>query len=215
MERTANSAASGGPHERGDEGSRQAVGDRGDRVGHLRPVGGLAAVELPRRDPLRDRPAARRPQQHVLAPTNGASIPVDTGFIVYNETTYPNLTALFAHLGVETEATEMSFAVSMDGGRLEYAGSNLAGLLAQPSNLARPRFYAMMADLLRFYRRPARSRPARGRDARRLSRRQPLRPRLPRGSPYPMAAAIWSTPAGEVGAYPAEASSAFATTTAS
>jgi Predicted NAD/FAD-binding protein len=59
----------------------------------------------------------------VLAPTEGASIPVDTGFIVYNEVTYPNLTALFAHLGVETEATDMSFALSIDGGRLEYAGS--------------------------------------------------------------------------------------------
>ena len=142
----------------------------------------------------------------VLAPTNGASIPVDTGFIVYNETTYPNLTALFAHLGVETEATEMSFAVSMDGGRLEYAGSNLAGLLAQPSNLTRPRFYAMMADLLRFYRQAPRDL---GRlegvtladylDDNRYGRA------FREDHLYPMAAAIWSTPATEVGAYPAEA----------
>lgn len=142
----------------------------------------------------------------VLAPTNGASIPVDTGFIVYNEVTYPNLTALFAHLGVPTEATEMSFAVSIDGGRLEYAGSDLAGLLAQPSNLVRPRFYAMMTDLLRFYRQAPRDL---GRlegvtladylDANgygRAFREDHL---------YPMAAAIWSTPATDVGAYPAEA----------
>lgn len=142
----------------------------------------------------------------VLAPTSGASIPVDTGFIVYNEVTYPNLTALFAHLGVETEATEMSFAVSIDDGRLEYAGSNLAGLLAQRSNLLRPRFYAMMADLLRFYRQaPSDLGKLEGvtladyLDANgygRAFREDHL---------YPMAAAIWSTPAADVGAYPAEA----------
>lgn len=78
--------------------------------------------------------------------------PVDTGFIVYNEVTYPNLTALFAHLDVPTKASEMSFAVSMDGGQLEYAGTNLAGLFAQRSNLASPRFWSMLRDLVRFYR---------------------------------------------------------------
>ncbi len=142
----------------------------------------------------------------VLAPTDASSIPVDTGFIVYNEVTYPNLTALFHHIGVETEATDMSFAVSIDGGRLEYSGSGLGGLLAQPANIVRPRFYAMMADLLRFYRRAPRDL---GRldgvtlaaylDANgygRAFREDHL---------YPMAAAIWSTPAADVGAYPAEA----------
>ena len=142
----------------------------------------------------------------VLAPTEGASIPVDTGFIVYNEVTYPNLTALFAHLGVETEATDMSFAVSIDGGRLEYAGSDLAGLSAQPSNLLRPRFYAMMADLLRFYRQAPRDlgrlegvtlgEYLTANNYGRAFREDHL---------YPMAAAIWSTPAADVGAYPAEA----------
>ena len=78
--------------------------------------------------------------------------PVDTGFIVYNEATYPNLTALFAHLGVATQPSEMSFAVSLDDGRLEYAGTDLTGLFAQRRNLFRPRFLAMLRDLLRFYR---------------------------------------------------------------
>jgi predicted NAD/FAD-binding protein len=79
-------------------------------------------------------------------------VPVDTGFIVFNEATYPNLTALFAHIGVATHASEMSFAVSLYGGRLEYSGTGLAGLAAQPTNLFRPRFWSMLVDLLRFYR---------------------------------------------------------------
>jgi len=79
-------------------------------------------------------------------------LPIDTGFIVYNETTYPNLTALFAELGVATQPSEMSFAVSLDDGRLEYAGGDLVGLFAQRRNLLRPRFLLMLRDLLRFYR---------------------------------------------------------------
>jgi predicted NAD/FAD-binding protein len=79
-------------------------------------------------------------------------VPVDTGFIVFNERTYPNLTALFDHLGVATQATDMSFAASVDTGRFEYSGGNLRGLFAQKRNLLRPRMWRMIADLLRFYR---------------------------------------------------------------
>ncbi len=81
-----------------------------------------------------------------------ASIAVDIGFIVYNEETYPNLTALFRHLGVATQASDMSFGVSLDDGALEYAGTDLAGLFAQPLNVGRPRFWSMLSDLRRFYR---------------------------------------------------------------
>jgi predicted NAD/FAD-binding protein len=135
-----------------------------------------------------------------------AGVPVDTGFIVYNEATYPNLTELFATLKVPTRATEMSFAVSLDGGRLEYAGTDLRGLFAQPRNLLSPRFGSMLADLLRFYRNAPRDLPAMGLqsldaylDANRYGaafRHDHL---------YPMAAAIWSTPAADVGRYPAAA----------
>ena len=84
------------------------------------------------------------------------TIAVDTGFIVFNRATYPNLTALFEHLGVPTQASNMSFGVSLDNGNLEYGGEGVAGLLAQPLNLFRPRFWSMLADINRFYREAAR-----------------------------------------------------------
>lgn len=81
----------------------------------------------------------------------GATFPVDTGFIVYNEKNYPNLTRLFAELAVPTQPSDMSFSVSIDGGRLEYAGAaKLRGLFAQRRNLANPGFWRMIRDILRF-----------------------------------------------------------------
>ena len=86
-------------------------------------------------------------------PWRGGSVPVDVGFIVYNAPTYPNLVAFFAALGVVTEPSDMSFSVSLDGGRLEYVGQDRIGpLFAQRRNLLRPRFLAMLADMVRFYR---------------------------------------------------------------
>lgn len=81
----------------------------------------------------------------------GEDVAVDTGFIVYNEKTYPNLTALFNHLDIQTDPTEMSFAVSLDQGSREYSGSGLKGLFAQKSNLFRPSFLRMISQTLRFY----------------------------------------------------------------
>lgn len=78
-------------------------------------------------------------------------LPVDTGFIVYNAANYPNLVQLFNHLDVATEPTDMSFGVSLSQGRFEYQARAL-GLLAQPSNLARPSYLRMVADILRFAR---------------------------------------------------------------
>lgn len=88
----------------------------------------------------------------VAGPRGRKIIPVDTGFIVYNERTYPNLTALFDHLNVATEHSNMSFAASVDNGGFEYSGSGLKGLLAQKRNLLRPRFWTMVLDITRFYR---------------------------------------------------------------
>lgn len=88
----------------------------------------------------------------VLVQAGDRTVPVDTGFIVYNETNYPNLVALFDHLQVPTKASGMSFAVSIDHGALEYSGTGLGGLVAQRRNLVRPRFWSMVQDVLRFYR---------------------------------------------------------------
>ncbi len=88
----------------------------------------------------------------VTVPFGGRDIAVDTGFIVFNERTYPNLIQLFARLGVATHASDMSFAVSVDQGRFEYLGGDLKGLFAQPSNLLRPAFWRLVADCLRFFR---------------------------------------------------------------
>ncbi len=78
-------------------------------------------------------------------------IAVDTGFIVFNEANYPNLSALFAHLGVATKASNMSFAASIGGGRFEYSSADLNTLVGQRSNLVSLRFWRMMRDILRFY----------------------------------------------------------------
>ena len=79
---------------------------------------------------------------------------VDTGFLVYNERTYPQLIALFAELGVQTVQSDMSFSVQVPSAgnarALEWSGSNLASLFAQKRNLLNPRFLGMLADLLRF-----------------------------------------------------------------
>ena len=76
---------------------------------------------------------------------------VDTGFLVFNERTYPQLIALLAELKVATAKTDMSFSAQIPGERyVEWSGSSLAGVFAQRSNLWSPRFWGMLRDLLRF-----------------------------------------------------------------
>ncbi|MGI9369935.1 MAG: NAD(P)/FAD-dependent oxidoreductase [Ruegeria sp.] len=76
--------------------------------------------------------------------------PVDTGFIVFNKVTYPNLVQLFRQLNVPVVQSNMSFGVSARGGAVEYALNNLDALFAQRRNLWHPRFLRMVSDLLRF-----------------------------------------------------------------
>nr|WP_316641616.1 FAD-dependent oxidoreductase [uncultured Roseateles sp.] len=82
----------------------------------------------------------------------GVTHGVDTGFLVFNERTYPQLIALFAELQVETVASEMSFSVQHPAAALEWSGSDLNSVFAQRRNLVRPGFWRMLADLLRFNR---------------------------------------------------------------
>jgi predicted NAD/FAD-binding protein len=77
---------------------------------------------------------------------------VDTGFLVFNRRTYPELLRLFAALDVEVAASEMSFSVQAEAGRLEWSGCNLDTVFAQRRNLLRPRFIGMLAEVLRFNR---------------------------------------------------------------
>ena len=85
----------------------------------------------------------------VMANAATGPVAVDTGFIVFNEATYPNLIALFAHLGVASRETDMSFSVSLEQGGFEYAAP---ALFAQRRNVLRPRFWSMLSEVLRFYR---------------------------------------------------------------
>ena len=90
--------------------------------------------------------------QDVVAP-DGSSVAIDTGFIVHNRRTYPNLLRLFAELGVATQETEMSMSVSCRGCGLEYAGGRgLAGLVPTAGVLGRPRYLRMLAEVNRFHR---------------------------------------------------------------
>jgi predicted NAD/FAD-binding protein len=83
--------------------------------------------------------------------TSAGMLPVDTGFLVFNAQNYPNLVALLGHLGVATKPSTMSFAASLDGGRLEYSSEGLNGVFGQRGNAIRPRFWSMLRDIRRFY----------------------------------------------------------------
>lgn len=128
---------------------------------------------------------------------------IDTGFIVFNDWTYPNFIALLDELGVASRPTSMSFSVRCDAENLEYNGSSLNGLFAQRWNLLRPSFYRMLADIMRFNREAVADDSvtdettvgeylARQRYSREFSENYLL----------PMGAAIWSCPLGTFANFP-------------
>jgi len=139
----------------------------------------------------------------VLVRTGGTEIPVDTGFIVYNEITYPNLTRLFSLLDVPTRESDMSFSFSLDR-RFEYAAS-LTGVLAQPANLLRPSFLKMLRDINRFRRSGRGLTPAGNETIGELLERAGFSKAFMANYLYPMTGAIWSTPHGSIGDFPATA----------
>lgn len=151
----------------------------------------------------------------VIARVDGREAPVDTGFIVYNEPTYPNLTALFAHLGVETLKSDMSFGVSLEGGAFEYSSNHVVSYLKSPGTLFNPRFWSVIREVVRFYAAgPAEMRALADQG---LSLGEFL-DRCGYGQAFqtdhllPQAAAIWSCSVHEIRDYPAAAFIAFCDT---
>ncbi len=141
----------------------------------------------------------------VTLPGADGDLNVDTGFIVYNERNYPNLSALFRHLDVPTRASDMSFSASLDGGGFEYAGSGMGGLLAQPVNALRPRMWRMVRDILRFYREAPAALDERVSPELTLGdylTSGGYGSELARDHLLPMGAAIWSTPVADMLDYP-------------
>lgn len=150
-----------------------------------------------------------RPGGHsntVTVDYDGARIAVDTGFIVYNTVNYPNLVRLFEKLGVKTEESNMSFSVSMDSGRLEWAGDSIGKLFAQKRNILKPGFHGMWLDILRFNKRALLDLNRGALDAYSLGEYLDLHGfgrRFREHYLLPMGAAIWSTSAGDMLGFPA------------
>jgi uncharacterized protein len=179
-------------------------------------AGSAAAWTLSRRYPVTVYDREIRPGGHshtVNIDYDGTPLAVDIGFIVYNELNYPDLTSLFAHLGVETAKSHMSFAVTADGGRFEWKGGGenwrqtAAGLFAQPRNLLSPSYLWMLRDILSFNRQSIEDFGAgrlAGISLGEYFRYRKFAPRLLTDYLAPMGAAIWSTPAQDMLDFPAE-----------
>ena len=132
---------------------------------------------------------------------DGMTAPVDTGFLVCNDHTYPNILKLFAELRVDLAPSDMSFAVRADRDNIEWSGTNFASLFAQPTNALKPKFLRFLADIMRFNS---------------MSTAMVLEARVPQISVreflenerfsqalfdwylWPMVGSIWSTPRGDV-----------------
>jgi len=132
---------------------------------------------------------------------DGITAPVDTGFLVCNDHTYPNILKLFDELGVDLAPSDMSFAVRADRDGIEWSGTNFASLFAQPLNALKPKFLRFLADIVRFNR---------------VGTAMVLGSRVPQMSVrdflarerfsqalfdwyiWPMVGSIWSTPRGDV-----------------
>src|SRR6266699_1706299 len=179
-------------------------------------AGNAAAWTLSKRYPVTVYDREIRPGGHshtVTIDYDGAPLAVDIGFIVYNELNYPDLTALFAHLDIETVEICMSFAVSADAVRFEWKGGGshwletASGLFAQPRNLLSPSYLWMLRDILTFNGQSVEDHVAgrlAGLTIGEYFRRRHFAPRLLTDYLAPMGAAIWSAPSAEMLDFPAE-----------
>ena len=179
-------------------------------------AGNAAAWALSNRYPVTVYERELRPGGHshtVTVDYDGQPIAVDTGFIVYNELNYPELTAMFAHLGVETVESCMSFAMSADQGRFEWKGggetwtSLFFGLFAQRKNIVSPSFLWMLRDIVKFNSQSVADRASgfmSGLSLGEYFARRKYSRRLLSDYLVPMGAAIWSAPADRMLEFPAE-----------
>ena len=179
-------------------------------------AGNAAAWTLSQRYPVTvyDRELRAGGHSHtVTIDYDGSPIAVDTGFIVYNELNYPDLTAMFAHLGIETVESCMSFAVSADRGRFEWRGGGNdwwatgSGLFAQPRNLLSPSYLRMLTSIVKFNRQSVVDYAAgqlAGLTLGDYFASRGFSHRLLTDYLAPMGAAIWSAPADEMLDFPAE-----------
>jgi len=141
---------------------------------------------------------------------DGVTYPVDTGFLVFNERTYPHLIGLFDELKIPIASSDMSFSVSVaergHARRLEWAGTSLASVFAQRRNLVSPRFIGMLVDLRRFNAQATRiaegKEDASGLTLREFLDRHRYSEEFRHWYLLPMAAAIWSCPMATMLAYP-------------
>ena len=138
--------------------------------------------------------------------TESGPVPVDTGFIVHNERTYPNLVKLFAELGVETRPSDMSFSVCCERTGYEYSSRGANGFFAQRGNLLRAVHYGLLAEMLRFNREAPKLLPSLHQTDVTLGEFLE-QGRFSKGFCdfylYPMASAVWSTSFDKMREFPA------------
>jgi predicted NAD/FAD-binding protein len=130
--------------------------------------------------------------------------PVDTGFIVFNYATYPNLTRLFSELDVPVIKSEMSFGTSIDFGSLEYGLKGIRSIFAQKRNIFRPQFYKMFLDIIRFGKWAEAAATDDNKTIGELVDELGLGQWFQHKYLLPMCGAIWSTPTDDVNAFPAK-----------
>ena len=135
----------------------------------------------------------------------GMTYAVDTGFIVFNDWTYPNFIGLLDRLGVASQPSDMSFSVRCEETGLEYNGTSLNRLFAQRRNLLRPSFYRMIRDILRFNRESVGllNEPGPGPSLGAYLEQNRYSPPFIRNYIVPMAGAIWSAGPSTIWRYPA------------
>ncbi|MEL6979777.1 MAG: FAD-dependent oxidoreductase [Pseudomonadota bacterium] len=143
----------------------------------------------------------------VVVDYDGEETPVDTGFIVFNDRNYPNLCALFDHLGVASETSDMSFSVSLDRGRLEYACDDLDRVFAQRWRVLDPKFLWSFREIMRFNRvakAALESGALEGLSLGAFLDQHGFAEGFRQNFLYGMGGAIWSTPSAEISAFPAK-----------